>query len=428
MPEKVHKAADVYGVGRELPLNYVVRKHVDNVFTANLKRDKHVVVYGSSKQGKTSLRKRWLEDEEHIVVSCLNTMSLSDLHAGVLKQAGYKVEQSTTRTAGGQLKVIAEFKGKGKVPLIAEASGGVGLEKDRKRETETVHARLELDLNDVNDVIAALNEISLKQFIVLEDFHYLPIETQKNFAFALKSFHENSEVCFIVVGVWREKNRLVYYNGDLTGRVVAIDAESWHRNELREVITIGESLLNVSFNREFIDGILDNAFDAVYLVQEGCLKACQAAEVLETGEALTIVGANLDPRAIIKEIVDEQAGRYSAFITNFSEGFQKTELEMYKWLLYAVISTDAKILEAGLRRAEVAAAVKAHHPEGAALNEGNITLALQSAASLQVNKNIRPIILDYDQTTKVLNVVDRSFLIWLAYQNRDEILKELASI
>ena len=54
MPEKVHKAADVYGIGRELPLNYVVRKHVDNIFVENLTRDKHVVVYGSSKQGKTS--------------------------------------------------------------------------------------------------------------------------------------------------------------------------------------------------------------------------------------------------------------------------------------------------------------------------------------------------------------------------------------
>jgi hypothetical protein len=271
-----------------------------------------------------------------------------------------------------------------------------------------------------------LKEISFAQLIVLEDFHYLPIETQKNFAFALKSFHENSEVCFIVVGVWREKNRLVYYNGDLTGRVVAIDADEWHAEELREVITIGEALLNVSFDSGFIEGILENAFDAVYLVQEACLKACQAAKVYHTGEALIVVGAGLDPKAIIKEIVDEQAGRYSAFITNFCEGFQKTELEMYKWLLYAVISTDAKALEAGMRRSEVAAAVKEHHPEKSALNEGNITLALQNTASLQVNKNIRPIILDHDQTTKVLNVVDRSFLIWLAYQDRDEILREIS--
>lgn len=425
MPEQVHKASDVYGIGRDLPLNYVVRKRVDNVFVENLTRDKHLVVYGSSKQGKTSLRKNWLKDEEHVVVSCSNTMLLSDLHAAILKKVGFKVEQSTTRTAGGRLKIMAEFKGKGKVPLIAEAEGHAGLEGERTRETETVHARLELDLNDVNDVIAALREISFAQFIVLEDFHYLPIDTQKNFAFALKTFHENSDVSFIVVGVWREKNRLVYYNGDLTGRVVSIDADEWSQDELREVIKAGEALLNIEFDADFIEGVLENAFEAVYLVQEACLKACEHAKFYQTREVLALMGAGLNPKSIIKEIVNEQAGRYSAFITNFSEGFQKSQLEMYKWLLYAVISTDVKILGVGLRRSEVAAAVKRHHPEKASLNEGNITIALQNTASLQVNKDVRPIILDYDQTTRVLNVVDRSFLIWLAYQDREEILREM---
>jgi hypothetical protein len=47
----------------------------------------------------------------------------------------------------------------------------------------------------------------------------------------------------------------------------------------------------------------------------------------------------------------------------------------------------------------------------------------QNAASLQVQKSIRPIVFDYDQATRVLNVVDRSFLIWLAYQDRKELLK-----
>ena len=51
---------------------------------------------------------------------------------------------------------------------------------------------------------------------------------------------------------------------------------------------------------------------------------------------------------------------------------------------------------------------------GEELNPGNITQALQSTASLQVKKDIKPIILDYDQTNVRLNVVDKSFfLIWL---------------
>lgn len=422
----MYKAADVFGIGRELPLNYVERAKVDKVFVDSLTRDKHLVIYGSSKQGKTSLRKNWLKDDDHIVVSCTNTMTVSDLNGSILKKAGYKVEQAESRTIGGQWKATAEFKGKGKVPFVAEAEGGLTGEYGRSNESEVTKARLELDLADVNDIIAALEEIEFTQYVVLEDFHYLPVETQQNFAFSLKSYHENSKICFIVIGVWREKNRLVYYNGDLTSRVVAIDADEWSNAELREVIAAGEALLHVTFEPKFIDDVLKNAFDAVYLVQEACHKACELGGAFQTSEDNVQVGDNLDARAIIADIVSEQAGRYSAFITNFAEGFQKTELEMYKWLIYAVMSLEASRLEVGLRRADIAAAIKQHHPEGDGLNEGNITQALQNTASLQVLKNVRPIILDYDQTTRVLNVVDRSFLIWLAYQDKDALLAEIA--
>ena len=53
--EVKHKASDVYGIGRDLPLNYVSRNTVDELLVNSLTRDKHLVIYGSSKQGKTSL-------------------------------------------------------------------------------------------------------------------------------------------------------------------------------------------------------------------------------------------------------------------------------------------------------------------------------------------------------------------------------------
>jgi hypothetical protein len=43
-------------------------------------------------------------------------------------------------------------------------------------------------------------------------------------------------------------------------------------------------------------------------------------------------------------------------------------------------------------------------------------------ASLQVGKMaIKPIILNYDETNRRLSVVDRSFLIWIQHQDRDEL-------
>lgn len=427
MPEKVWKAAEVFGINRDLPVNYVERKAVDPVFVENLTRDRHVVIYGSSKQGKTSLRKRCLNDEDYIVVSCLNTMSLSDLHGAILKIAGYRIEQTSSKTVGGHHRYMLEFKGKGKVPLISEVEGGTQYEKTNQHATITEKKRLEIDLSDVNDIITALIEVEFARYIVLEDFHYLPVDTQKNFSFALKAFHENSKVCFIIIGVWREKNRLIYYNGDLTDRIVSIDADSWSRNELQEAIHAGEVLLNIQFDSRFVDDIIKNCFESIHLVQEACFRACRAAGVNKTTNEQRQVGATIDARALMKEIVDEQAGRYSAFITNFVEGFQtqSSGLEMYKWIIFSVISSAQEDLERGLRRGKISQIIKSRHPRGSSLNEGNVTQALLYTSSLQVEKNVRPIILDYDQTSKVLNVVDKSFLIWLAYQDRAELLSEI---
>jgi hypothetical protein len=416
---------DAFGVGRDVPLNYVTRPNVDEKFVESLTRDKHVVIFGSSKQGKTTLRRHCLEEDDCIVVSCLNTMTLGDLHGAILKAAGYRIEQTQTKTVGGAWKYGAEFAGEGKVPFVASVSGKGSLGGESNDKLDVVTKRLEVDLNDVNDIITALREAHFKKFIILEDFHYLHNETQRTFSFALKAFHENSEFCFIIVGVWRDKNRLIYYNGDLTNRVVSIDADVWNTNQLRKVIGSGEQLLNVKFSEATVEALLQHSSDAVALVQEGCYRICQVEGISQTQAVRREVGADVDAGAIVRDIVDDQAGRYLAFITNFSEGFQQTDLEMYKWLAYAILQSPIEDLESGLRRSQVSTIIKNKHPEGNKLNEGNITQALQNAASLQVQKGIRPIIFDYDQTTRVLTVVDRSFLIWLAHQNLDDLMTDL---
>ena len=100
---------------------------------------------------------------------------------------------------------------------------------------------------------------------------------------------------------------------------------------------------------------------------------------------------------------------------------------MYKWLLYPVLTANDDVLEAGISYRMMQEVLQAHHPEGKSLNLGNLTQALQSCASLQVKKDIKPIVLDYDQTNLKLNVVDRAFLVWIANQNRIDLL-ELAEL
>lgn len=189
MTNTTNRLGDVYGVSRELPLNYVDRPAVDGAFIESLARDKHIVIFGSSKQGKTSLRKWNLKPDDYVTVTCSNRWQLRDVHSAILKAAGYETEVSATRAASGESKIRATISGKLKTP-IAEVGGELGSDNTLGETVTRTTKSIELDPTDVNDMITALAGAGFGRFIVLEDFHYLPEETQQDFAFALKAFHD----------------------------------------------------------------------------------------------------------------------------------------------------------------------------------------------------------------------------------------------
>lgn len=416
MPPQEHRADSVYGITRDVPLNYVARDSVDMSFIESLSLDKHIVIYGSSKQGKTCLRKHCLMDDDFVIVQCNNRWTLENIFGQILKQAGYKIVLSEKKTQTGRNKIIASISAN-----VFGLGAKAGAEAEEQNSLDVETRGLELDPTDVNDIISALRHIGFEKYIVVEDFHYLPVEVQKDFSVALKAFHEASNLCFIVVGVWLEENRLIVYNGDLTGRVLAVDADEWRPEELLQVIDSGAKLLNVEFDEDFKKELVRESNDSVYIVQEVCRQACVDENIFVTQQHHAIVGNGSDVRQLVKKVVDEQTGRYIDFITKFSEGFQETRLEMHKWLLFPIIEAESQKLEEGFTYADLRRQLQEKHPNGKELNLGNLTQALQSAASLQTAKDIKPIILDYDQTSRRLNIVDRGFLIWREHQDQKEL-------
>ena len=87
---EIHKTSEVFGIERDIPENYVTRKNVDYIFVESLTESKHIVVYGSSKQGKTSLRKYNLNPDEYITIVCSNTTTLAQLQGSMLKEAAIR--------------------------------------------------------------------------------------------------------------------------------------------------------------------------------------------------------------------------------------------------------------------------------------------------------------------------------------------------
>src|SRR3954451_22498080 len=84
---------NVFGIQRRGDIShYVQRAQVDDEFVRNLARDKHLCVYGSSKQGKTALRKKHISSTQEVVIVCDPDWTSNDIFAAVLKAAGCMIE------------------------------------------------------------------------------------------------------------------------------------------------------------------------------------------------------------------------------------------------------------------------------------------------------------------------------------------------
>lgn len=64
------KVNEVYGVSNQMIETYIERKEVDYLFLEGLQRRKHIIIYGASKQGKTSLTNKHLTENDYVKVNC----------------------------------------------------------------------------------------------------------------------------------------------------------------------------------------------------------------------------------------------------------------------------------------------------------------------------------------------------------------------
>lgn len=411
--------SEVFGVNVDVPRNYTPRINVDDALVTALNRRKHVVIHGSSKQGKTCLRKKYLGgDKEHVALTCTSNWSLSDLHLQILKAAGYRQVRQEVITSNTNKKIGGKLGGKVQISPSIEITAEASTEASKSHQVERTVEHLTLDPADANDVIAALRDARFEKVVVLEDFHYLQPSTQQDFSVALKAYHDSGQIQVVIVGVWLDRNRLIQFNGDLSGRIESINVDNWSEHNLNEVIQTGADIIGIDFDAKFCEELIRESRNSVWIVQEICYIACQRSGILsdQSGKRL-LIGKGFDVQSAVSEIVESMTSRFLRMITNVShEG--RSQADVHRWIIAAILVSDVDQLAVGIRRSDLREFINSHRP-GPPVDEGPLTRALNSLSQRQAKHGVRPIVLDYDQGTGHINVVDRSFLIWLGFKQQD---------
>lgn len=422
------KLNNVFGVKNKLIQSYIERSEVDKKFLNAIKDGNEVIVYGSSKQGKSSLILKHLKSSEYIKIECSPKMQTIDIYKSILRQSHISFTESETRTTSKD--EIGKINGglKGKL-VVFEASLG---SEASERNNETISKKNNLfsyNLELAQDVIELLKNNQFEKYIILENFHYLSQEVQEKFSFDLRNY-QDAGIIFIILGIWREANRLVQFNGDLVDRISEVPVEPWSKDDFFKVIEKGGDLLNVDFT-EVINDIIKESFDSVGVVQELCKKCCENAGVESTQPNLIKI-TNENLIAAIEAKAEEYGSRHCRSFESFVTISKKTSAQSGKpslafpfYFIKLLLTTKIENLEKGLTRSFLTEEIRKDHHRGEDVRSGDLGAFLHNITQHQINKKINPPFVDYDRASKTLKIIDSSLYFFLRSCDRNEIFDDL---
>lgn len=424
-----YKTADVFGVKSKLIASYVERLEVDNKFKEAIIDGNEVIVYGSSKQGKTSLILKHLNEDDYVKVECSPQTQAIDIYKSILRQMDITFQESETMESsiehGG--KITANFKVK--IPLFIDSSIGGEVADKQNDKISKKEVYIEYNLSLAQDISELLKKINFEKYIILENFHYLPQDVQEALAFDLRTFQDH-HIIFIILGIWREANRLVQFNGDLLDRVTEIPVEPWSAEDFKKVITKGANLLNVDFS-EIETKLIEDSFDSIGVVQEIAKLCCQAAGVYETAnETVKLSIKHLE--SALKQKAEDYGVRHIRNFEAFVDITRKTSNQSGKpslafpyYFIKLLLSHKFDEIEKGLSRATLLEEIRKIHHRPEDVRSGDLGAFLHNISQHQISKKIQPPFVDYDRGGKILKVIDSSMYFFLKHCNREEILEDI---
>ena len=249
----VHQVGDVFTPSSIARLAFVEREAINEELVDSLRtKGKQLVVYGHSGCGKTTLLENKLRQlfAFHIKTPCMKGMSFEQILADPLRQlnAMYLAErqEKSTRTLTstastgslvppsiGLTYAAADKAGSKQVPIVPA--------------TPTPHVVAE--------------SLGIKRACwVLEDFHKVDASEKTKLAQCMKMFMDLSErypdLKMIFIGAVNSAREVIQFDPELRHRVSEVHVPLMTDNELKQIVSLGETCLNISIDQRITDRII----------------------------------------------------------------------------------------------------------------------------------------------------------------------------
>ena len=192
-----------------------------------------------------------------------------DIFWAKIRQA-LRIEKSATRTDGrtygGDLTSTGEISGG--IPLFGQVKGALSGKITAAGQQSSSKS---FDDNSAKALFQTLRERGIT--LVLDDFHYASAAVQTILAQEFKeAAREGTRI--VVVTVTQRSDQAIRANGDLRGRVSAIDIPYWQNDELIEIPRRGFAGLNITIDDSSLRLLVKESVSSPQLMQSLCLRIC----------------------------------------------------------------------------------------------------------------------------------------------------------
>lgn len=429
----------VFGVSNQIILSYLERKKVDEKFKKSIEQDKSIIIYGSSKQGKTSLIQKHLEESKYLKIECTPGTKLTDIYLAIIRQSNIEIVTGTTKEIASGTDGKIGLKATIKIPMIFDGEAAGEISEKSEEKSSSNYKTIDYNLSLPQSIIEILKANKIKKYIVLENFHYLPESEQRAFSFDLRTYQDNN-IIFIILGIWRERNRLSQYNGDLQDRMIEIPVEPWERDEFINVLKKGENILNVSFEK-IQDKIIEASFDSIGVLQELAKQTCYSAGVNNgvrkkiefnddnLNEAINIKLSDYSTRhnKSFEAFIDNTYGSAKDTIYDLKTIDEKRKYPLYIPNYFIKILLESKFDEIidGFERTAIQDRIKKIHYRPDDVRPSDMSNFLHNIIASQIQKQISPPLFDYDGGAKKLKIIDSTLYFYLKHSEKKSIINDL---
>jgi hypothetical protein len=251
-------------------------------------------------------------------------------------------------------------------------------------------------------------------------------EDQKVISTDLRIFNDYG-IRFIILGIWRERNRLGQYNGDLIDRMKEIPVDPWEDKDLLKIAEKGSKILNIEFDDKTINKIAEVSYQSVGVFQELCKELCLANDINEVQkEKKKVFDHETLSLAIQQEVVDYGERHIMAIKAFVKKNTKRKEslVSMSYYIAKSIAEIKIDKFDSGINRDRIEKYVQSNLKSGNKYNKGELVRFLNNLSDYQHIRKIWPPLFDYDQTSQILRIIDSTFFFYLKHA-KAKILDEI---